>query len=202
MSVHDLFFDVGGVLATNGWGHESRAAAVAHFDLDAADLADRHEEAVGTWESGGMTIDEYVTHTVFYRKRPFTPEAYKEFMFAQSRPHPDTIAVARALAATRRYRLMTLNNESAELNTYRLRQFGLTDIFVAFFSSCWMGVLKPSRRIYERALAMSQAEPGNAVFIDDRERNLDVPRALGLHTIHYHNADDLRAALAPLGVAA
>jgi putative hydrolase of the HAD superfamily len=202
VSVRDLFFDVGGVLATNGWSHESRATAATRFHLDADDLADRHEEAVATWESGAMTIDEYLTQTVFYRERPFTRDAFKEFMFAQSRPYPDAIAVARALAATRRYRLMTLNNESAELNTYRLQRVGLSEVFVAFFSSCWMGVLKPSRRIYEQALAMSQAKPRDAVFIDDRERNLDIPRALGLHTIHYHNADELREALAPLGVTA
>jgi putative hydrolase of the HAD superfamily len=200
VSIRDLFFDVGGVLGSNGWGHEQRAAAVAHFHLDAADLADRHEEAVGSWEAGGMTIDEYLTETVFYRDRPFTREAFKQFMFAQSRPFPQTIELARALGRTRRYRLMTLNNESAELNTYRLRQFGLTETFVAFFSSCWVGAVKPARRIYECALAMSQAEPAAAVFIDDRERNLDVPRALGLHTVHYHDADDLRGALAALGV--
>jgi putative hydrolase of the HAD superfamily len=198
--VRDVFFDVGGVLASNGWGHEQRAAAVAHFHLDGADLADRHEEAVGSWEMGGMTIDEYLTGTVFYRDRPFTRDAFKQFMFAQSRPFPETIELARALAATRRYRLMTLNNESAELNVFRLRHFGLTEIFVAFFTSCWVGALKPSHRIYERALAMAQAEPDAAVFIDDRERNLEVPRAFGMHTIHYHDAVDLRAALAALGV--
>lgn len=200
MSIRDVFFDIGGVLVSNGWGHEQRAAAVAHFDLAAADLADRHEEAVASWEAGGMTIDEYLTGIVFYRERPFTRETFTQFMFAQSQPFPKTIDVARALARTGRYRLMTINNESAELNTYRLRRFGLTEMFVAFFSSCWVGATKPSRHIYERALAMSQAEPAAAVFIDDRERNLDVPRALGLHTIHYHDADDLQAALAALGV--
>jgi putative hydrolase of the HAD superfamily len=201
MSITHVFFDIGGVLGTNGWDRDQRAAAVAQFGLDAAEFADRHEEAVATWETGGMTMDDYLQCTVFHRPRAFSAEDFKTFMFAQSVAFPESIEVARGLARTRRHRLMTINNESAELNGHRLRHFGLRDIFVAFFSSCLVGALKPARHIYERALAMSQAEAGGSVFIDDRERNLDVPRMLGMHTILYRDAPRLRADLAALGVA-
>ena len=125
---------------------------------------------------------------------------FKAFMLAQSTPFPETIDLARALARTGRYRLMTINNESAELNQYRLEQFGLRDIFITFFSSCWVGILKPARRIYEVALAMSQAEPEDSVFIDDRERNLEPARALGMRTIRFTDALGLRQELAAMGV--
>ncbi len=95
---------------------------------------------------------------------------------------------------------MTINNESAELNQHRLEQFDLRDIFIAFFSSCWVGVLKPARRIYEVALAMSQAEPTASVFIDDRERNLEPARHLGMRTIRFTDTPSLRQDLAGLGV--
>jgi putative hydrolase of the HAD superfamily len=121
-------------------------------------------------------------------------------MLSQSAPAPDTIALARGLARTGRYRLWTINNESAELNRYRIERFGLGDIFLAFFSSCWIGVLKPARRIYEVALAMSQADPAASVFIDDRERNLEPAGALGMHTIRYTDPARLEQELAALGV--
>jgi putative hydrolase of the HAD superfamily len=121
-------------------------------------------------------------------------------MQAQSAPFPETIDLARALARTGRYRLMTINNESEELNRHRLDRFGLRDIFSAFFSSCWLGVLKPGRRIYQLALAMSQAAPELSVFIDDRERNLEPARDLGMRVIRYTDAPQLRADLAALGV--
>lgn len=200
MSVTHIFFDVGGVLGTNGWDSEQRAAAARQFGLDAAEFAERHEEAVSTWETGGMTIAEYLQCTVFHRPRAFSVEDFKAFMFAQSAAFPQSIDVARALAQTGRYLLMTINNESAELNAYRLRHFGLLEIFVAFFSSCWVGALKPARRIYERALAMAQAEPSRSIFIDDRARNLDVPRMLGVQTILYRGAPQLREDLVALGV--
>jgi putative hydrolase of the HAD superfamily len=195
-----LFFDVGGVLGTSGWGSVARAAAVAKFGLDATDFDRRHREVVGQWEAGGLTLDEYLDCTVFDTPRPFTRESFAGFMREQSRPYQDSIALARALAATGRYRLMTINNESAELNAHRLRAFALAPTFTAFFSSCWLGVAKPSRRIFELALGMSQAEPSNAVFVDDRAQNLAPARALGLHALKFTTVDVLRGDLAALGV--
>ena len=33
-----LFFDIGGVLLSNGWGHESRQAAATHFGFDYTEM--------------------------------------------------------------------------------------------------------------------------------------------------------------------
>jgi len=201
MTITHVFFDVGGVLGTNGWDHQQRATEVEAFGLDDTDLTTRHDAAVAVWESGGMSLDQYLDRTVFYRTRPFSRAAFVAFMLSQSVAFPETIAVARDVARTGRYRLMTLNNESAELNTHRLRTFGLRDLFVTFFTSCWLGVLKPSPQIYERALAMSQADPEAAVFIDDREHNLEPARQLGMRTILYQDASRLRRDLTALAVA-
>lgn len=200
MSVTHIFFDIGGVLGSNGWDREQRAAAVRHFGLEPEELEDRHVESVAILEQGRMTLDEYLQCAVFHRPRPFTVEEFKAYMLAQSVPFPETIAVARALARTGRYRLMTINNESAELNQHRLVHFGLRDIFVAFFTSCWVGILKPAHRIYQVALAMSQACPESSVFIDDRARNLGPARSLGMQTIGFTDAARLRQDLAQLGV--
>ena len=200
MTIATLFFDIGGVLGSNGWDRQQRAAAVRHFGVDVAELEDLHGETVAMLEQGRMGLDEYLRCTVFYRPRSFTPEDFKAFMRAQSVPDQESIALARALARTGRYRLMTINNESAELNQFRLEHFGLRDVFVTFFSSCWIGILKPARRIYEVALAMSQAEPSSSVFIDDREQNLEPARALGMQTIRFTDARQLRQDLAGLGV--
>lgn len=201
MSITHLFFDIGGVLGSNAWDREQRAAAVAAFNLDATELAERHPEAAASLETGRMTLEEYLRFAVFHRPRSFTPEEFMAYMRGLSQPWPASIGLARSLAQTGRWRMATLNNESAELNVWRLRQFGLRDIFGAFFSSCWLGVAKPSPRIFELALAMSQAEPGAAVLVDDRPRNCDAARAIGMLTVHFTNVEQARADLAALGVA-
>jgi putative hydrolase of the HAD superfamily len=190
------------VLGTDAWDRVQRAAAVRRFGLDATEFEERHAEAAGALESGTMTMDEYLDAAVFHRGCAFDRETFRAFMRAQSEPHPEVLALARELAGNGDLRLMTINNESDELNRFRLRHFGLTAIFSAFFSSCWVGAVKPSRRIYETALAVSQAEPGRAVFIDDRARNLGPAHALGMHVILFRDAGRLRADLSALGVPA
>jgi len=202
MSISHLFFDIGGVLGTNGWSTPQRRNAVERFGLDAAEFEQQHRDAVGTFEQGRMTLDEYLDSTVFYRPREFSREAFVDFMLAESRPDQPAIDLARRLADTGNFRLMTLNNESVELNLHRIERFGLRDIFEAFFSSCWLGCTKPSRRIYELALGITQAPPERAVFIDDRGPNLVPALGLGMGAVHFTTSERLAGQLAALGVAA
>jgi len=194
VSLTHLFFDIGGVLGTNGWDREQRLRAIERFDLD-PEFESRHEELAGDWEIGRLTLAEYLESAVFFTPRSFTPGEFTAFMFAQSEPFLDTIAIARRVAVRGEVTLMTLNNESDELNLHRIRSFGLRDIFSAFFSSCWLGVRKPSRTIFDRALNIAQVAAGDVLFVDDREQNLVPARALGYETHHYTGAASLEREL-------
>ena len=198
-AITHVFFDIGGVLGTNGWDREQRARAAERFGLD-EELECRHEELVGELESGRITLDEYLESAVFYVPRSFTPEEIKAFIFAQSEPFLDSIALARRLAERGRVRLMTLNNESEELNRHRIERFGLGPLFAAFLTSCWLGVRKPSRLIFERALGIAWARPEATLFVDDREQNLAPARALGFQTQRFTGAAELERALAERGL--
>ncbi len=198
--IRHIFFDVGGVLASNGWDREQRKRTLERFDVKPTGFQVRHEEMVGPLEIGEVTLDEYLDVTVFHEPRTFTPAEFKEFMFSLNTPDAGTIAIAREIAEGCRYWVMTLNNESDELNRYRIERFGLNEIFDAFLSSCWLGLRKPSHRFYERALQIAQADPRRSVFIDDRDHNITAAQAMGMHTIHFTSAEQLRAELAALDV--
>jgi putative hydrolase of the HAD superfamily len=203
-TIDQLLFDIGGVLGSNGWDREQRGEAVKQFGLDGDDFQYRHEETVGAFESGQISLDEYLDVTVFWRKREFSRDEFKQFMFDLSTPWPESLDAVRRLRQSirgrrTRVRLATLNNESRELNEHRIRHFGLCTLFDVFFSSCWLGVRKPTRMIYERVLGMTQANPANSVFVDDREQNLAPARALGMQTIHFSSATQLAQSLAALG---
>jgi putative hydrolase of the HAD superfamily len=189
-----VLFDIGGVLGTNGWDREQRAAAVERFALDADDFQYRHEETVGALEAGMIDLHEYLDVTVFSSPRDFSRDDFKSFMFEQSKPWPDSIAVARSLAESG-VRLATLNNEGEALNVHRIQKFGLCDIFPVFFTSCWLGVRKPTQAIYTRVLGMTQTDPARTVFVDDRAQNLSPAAALGMKTIHFQSAEQLRTDL-------
>jgi putative hydrolase of the HAD superfamily len=90
---------------------------------------------------------------------------------------------------------MTLNNESEELNTYRIEKFGISQIFEAFLSSCWLGVRKPMRGFYNRGLGIAHAEAATSLFIDDRQQNLISASTLGMNVVHFTSATQLRSDL-------
>ena len=200
MSLTHVFFDIGGVLGTNGWDHEQRTRALEKFGVEDEDFEHRHQQVVSEFETGAMSLEEYLDVTVFYAPRMFSREDFELYMLSLSEPNPYSIAVAKHLAATGRVRLMTMNNESAVLNVYRIEHFGLKEIFPTFLSSCWLGVRKPQRAFFERGLGIAQADPKSSLLIDDRDQNLAPAAALGMRTIRFTDAESLAQHLAGYGV--
>jgi putative hydrolase of the HAD superfamily len=193
--IRHIFFDIGGVLGSNCWDREQRHRAVERFDLNLEDFQWRHEEVVAEWEEGRITLDEYLDIAVFNTQRPFSREEFVDFMYSQSVPDKATVQIARALSGDSRFTLMTLNNESEELNVYRIEMFGISEIFEAFLSSCWLGVRKPMPRIYSRALGIAHAEPASSLFIDNLQQNLTPASSLGMNVILFKSASQLRSDL-------
>ncbi len=195
-----LFFDVGGVLLTNGWDTGARKLAAETFGLDYAEFQTRHEMLKTAFETGRLGLDRYVRKAVFHRERVFSADEFKAFMFAQSQPLGDTLDWVRALAASGKYRLFTLNNESRELHEHRVRAFGLNSVFRAFITSCYLGQVKPDEDIYMNALGIAGCRQDKAVFIDDRALNIEPAQALGFNAVQFKGLDDLRSRLKEYGV--
>jgi len=197
-----LFWDVGGVLLTNTWDREQRQRTLNHFSLNEIEFDDRHDMLVSSFERGKISLQEYLERTIFYRPRPFTPQAFRDYMFSLSQPHPEVLQLAKTLARSGKYLMSTINNESKELNLYRIQTFGLREVFDLFVSSCFVGLRKPEDGIYRLALEITQRLPEACCFVDDRPLNLDSAARLGMHVIRMENAEQLRQEFAKLGVAA
>jgi putative hydrolase of the HAD superfamily len=197
-----LFFDVGGVLATNGWDRHARRNCVESFGLDWDEYQDRHEFVADAFETGAMEIDSYLDRTVFYRDRDFSVGSFIDAMKGESQAYPEALDLVAGLAGTGNYLLATLNNESRELNAHRVEAFGLRRYFSVFLTSGYLGVKKPDERIYRLALEITQRDPRECVFVDDRPLNLECAALLGMNTVHFEAVEKLQRDLAKLGVTA
>jgi putative hydrolase of the HAD superfamily len=195
-----LFLDIGGVMLTNGWDRRSREAAAKHFGLDLAELSDRHRMTFDTYESGKLSLDEYLTRVVFYEDRPFTIEQFREFMFAQSVAYPEMIAMIRQLKAKYGLKIAVVNNEGRELNEHRIRQFKLNEFVDFFISSCFVHFRKPDADIWRVALDIAQVPLDQVVYIDDRPMFVQVAQGLGLRGIAHKKYEQTRDALAAMGL--
>jgi putative hydrolase of the HAD superfamily len=195
-----IFWDIGGVLLTNAWDKSERLRALNEFELDQVEFQDRHEMLVSSFERGKITLDEYLQRTIFYRPRTFTQDAFREYMLSLSQAKAGSLEFARELTKSGKYLMSTINNESKELNLYRIRKFDLTDIFSLFVSSCFVGLRKPEAAIYKLAVDVVQKPPEACCFIDDRALNLECARQLGMHTVEMESVPQLRNSLHNLGV--
>ena len=195
-----IFFDIGGVLLTDGWGHESRRIAADKFGLDWEEYSDRHEKLAHAIEVNRLTLERYLDRAIFFRPRLFSREEFRKFIFDQSQPHPESLKLVEELSRSGRYLLATLNNEIMELNSFRIEKFGLTRYFPVFFSSCFLGLRKPDDAIYRAVMQMTQRVPEQCIFVDDREVNLECPREMGIDTILFKDAAQLRADLIARGI--
>ena len=203
MNVTTIFWDLGGVVLTNAWDRDQRVKVLSEFGItskaDLDEFGDRHREVASLFEIGQCTLDQYLDMTLFGIERNFTRDQFKEKMFEQSQSL-EGLEALKAAAATNKYFLATLNNESRELNEHRFQKFGLTRYFRAFFSSCYLKMMKPNPDIYQTALHLTQRNPDECVFIDDRAQNAEAARRVGLHAIEYKNPAQLRVELKKLEV--
>jgi putative hydrolase of the HAD superfamily len=200
-AITTIFFDIGGVCLSNGWDHEQRQALAQQLGFDYPSFDSRHRQVIDSLERGQLTLEEYLRWTLFYEPRPFTMRQAIDAIEQLSTPFDQTLALVGALRDSGKFLLATLNNESRELNEYRIERFGLRGLFSAFFSSCYLGLLKPQPEHYRRALQITQRQPDECLLVDDRPMNVEVARILGMRPILFTSADQLRAELRALNIA-
>ena len=195
-----LFLDIGGVLLTNGWDHQARHRAATNFKLDWAEMDDRHRLTFDTYEEGKITLDEYLSRTVFYEDRPFTRDQFRDFMFAQSQPYPEMIELVARLKVLHGLKIAVVSNEGRELNAHRIRTFRL-DRFVDFFiSSCFVHIRKPDADIFRLALDSAQTPAEQVVYVENTPMFVQVAEGLGIHSILHSDFKSTGAKLALLGL--
>jgi putative hydrolase of the HAD superfamily len=198
--ITSLFLDIGGVLLTNGWDRQMRKEAAEKFGLDFQEMDERHHLTFDTYEEGKLELAEYLKRVVFYNDRPFSPEEFKAFMFAQSEPKPEMIDLVRGIRRRYGLKVAAVSNEGRELTVYRVKKFNLGSFMDFFVSSCFVHVRKPDPDIYRIALDIAQEAPENVMYIDDRAMFVEIAADLGIRGIHHRGYDATRAALEHMGL--
>jgi putative hydrolase of the HAD superfamily len=198
--IRALFVDIGGVLLTDGWTHESRRLAARQFDLDLTEIEDRHHLIFDTYEEGKLTMAEYLSRVVFYKKRPFTRTQFRRFMLARSKPYPAMIELVRQLKVLHGLKIAVISNEARELNAHRIRKFKLDEVVDLFISSCFVHLRKPDTDIFQMAMDVAQTPARQAVYIENTPMFVQIARGLGIRSILHTDYESTRAQLAALGL--
>lgn len=194
-----LFSDIGGVLLSNGWGHESRMAAAEKYGINYEEMDILHNFIFNVYEIGKITLDEYLDIVVFNVKRDFSREEFKEFMFASTTELPHTLPwLIDWKNKHENIKVISINNEARELNNYRIQTFNLHDFFDAFVSSCEVGMRKPDPGIFQLALGIAQAKPEECLYFDDRPMLVEAAKKAGIHAHHHVDFEGMKKILESL----
>jgi len=198
--VSTLFLDIGGVLLSNGWGHESRKAAADFFTLNYDEMQDRHKLIMVTYEEGKLSLNEYLNWIIFYQKRSFTLDQFREFMFVQTTPNIEIIELIKQLKEKYQLKIAVVNNEARELNEYRIKKFKLNQFVDFFISSCFVHFRKPDADIFKIALDIAQVPAEQVLYIEDIPMFVEVARDLGIRGIRHTDYKSTLSELRSLGL--
>ncbi len=121
------------------------------------------------------------------------PVFLKQF-FAGDRVDFSMIALIQKLR--RAYKTVLLSNTwNDDLPAFLREELQIPDTFDVIISSAQQKIVKPDPAIFRLVLRLVDARPEEAVFVDDFERNITAAASLGIHTIHFRNAEQARAEL-------
>ena len=202
--VQTIFWDIGGVLLSNGWDSSQRARVLTALGVNLSAYEAIHDEVNYYWERGLITAEDFFAQTVLETNPDLnlTFEQLWPLVCGESKIlHQECFDILAALKSSGQYRLATINNESKELNAYRLDTFQLRQYFNYFICSGYVHEMKPLPDIYRAAIDISGLPPETALFIDDKQENCIAARAFGMKAIHFESPAQLRASLTQLGIA-
>jgi putative hydrolase of the HAD superfamily len=200
VAIRTLFVDIGGVLLSDGWDHRARKRSVKKFGLEPIEMETRHQMIFDTYEEGKLTEDQYLDHVVFFRSRPFTRAEFRNFMFAQSTPDPEMLALVRDLKARYRLKIVAVSNEARVLNDYRIQRFKLDDIVDAYISSCYVHLRKPDADIFRLALDVAHTSAQQVAYVENTPLFVEIATGLGIRSVLHTDYRSTCAKLASLGL--
>ncbi|MGD9100045.1 MAG: HAD family phosphatase [Anaerolineae bacterium] len=129
-----------------------------------------------------------------------TVERFLTEFYADEQPFPQMLDLIGRLRKAARVKLGLLTNAFVGQDQVARRKWGLDlrAIFDVYVNSAEVGLAKPDPAIYELTLARLGVSPGEAIFIDDGEVNVQAAAQLGMHAIHMDSPQALETVISQI----
>jgi len=121
-----------------------------------------------------------------------------DFYTEEMKAVPEMFALIKRLK--KRYRVALWTNNNALAFQPFDRKFGFSKLFDHVIVSGRIGVKKPDKAYYERALKTCGVQAVNTIFVDDDENNVRTARSIGINAIHFKSFEQLIEALKAYGI--
>ncbi len=96
------------------------------------------------------------------------------------------------LELRKKFKVILLSNNYEDLFAHSKKFYDFDKYFDFSFSSSSIGFKKPEPGAYKHVLKALNAKPEEVVFIDNKEKNIDGAADLGIQTVHFKDAGQLK----------
>lgn len=114
------------------------------------------------------------------------------------RPMPEVLKFIEKLK--KRYKVYALSNVDRESVEYVKKKISIYNVFDDAVLSCEIGMAKPEQEIYKYVLKRFVLKPEECIFIDNRPKNVEGARKVGIKSILFESIEQIKRDLAKLGV--
>lgn len=172
------------------------------FDVDFESFYRLWEDSRGPYDRGDFTAEEYwlnlasQTHTSLDANQIKILREVEVEIWSHADP-----AMLDWLSKLHDAKIKTalLSNMPWDLVRYVRANFGWMDDFSFKTFSAEVRLIKPDAAIYEHTLRGLGIPAVEALFVDDRESNVQAARSLGMRSIQFQSAAQLRSELEEMG---
>lgn len=191
-----VIFDVGGVLMSESIDPVFDALNSKLGKAVFARRGNLHSQLL----TGKLNPNDYYKDIA--KKTGKTPEYVESLYFSTYtkiiKINKKTIVLAKN-AKRNGYKIGVLSNVTTPVKKLQ-KKLGLFDIFSSLILSCDVSLMKPQKQIYQLTIKKTGLKPEEIVYTDDRKELLLPAKKLGMKTIHFRNANQLKRDLKRLGV--
>lgn len=196
--IESVIFDWGGVLI------DDPAPGLVHYCAGALGVSEeQYIEAYARFEAdfrkGVISEDSFWAQLCgeLNVPKPAVASLWGPAFAAVYQPKEDMFSLVSLLHNNGYKTALLSNTEIPAMQYFYQQQYDMFDVLVF---SCWEGIKKPERKIYELALERLSSRPNQSVFIDDKPRCIKGAEEVGLNTVLFESVSQVKHELTLLSV--
>ncbi len=196
--IESVIFDWGGVVIDDPVPGLMQYCAQA-LAVSKEDYIKAHSKFAGDFEKNLINEDTFWERICgeLGVSKPKVNSLWADAFEAVYVPKEDMFSLAARLRKNGYKTALLSNTEAVAMQYFYQLQYDMFDVLVF---SCAEGTRKPEKKIYELTIQKLGSQPGQSVFIDDKPEYINGAKEAGLNTILFENINQLKNALAKLGV--
>jgi putative hydrolase of the HAD superfamily len=184
-----LVCDIGGIFFHPAWRLEGIDQASRNLKVSVAAFKEALNSEKKSFYTGRLSENEYWSGVIqSLGITEATTEDLKSLYRKYVRPNPETLELLPKLAS--RYKLIACNNCPKEWMDYRVKIASLDSSFSKFFTSGYVGSMKPDEEMY--AKVFSEDSAANTIYMDDDAKYVSIVQdRYGVRSLVYNGIEDL-----------